>query len=222
MTEAIAVTGQTNTYRTLADGRIRMTLDIDSDYRVAVAQHFGETGTGVALALLNTAVDKEQRLEANGAKYRDYGEQARELKLSGFFRMPDVWRAIGTDKEFLLWLRNKPCAAGVPEPNNVCEGDIVAAHVRRIADGAGIGIKPQHAAIPLCNKHHMLQHQKGEGALGGKEWFDEQRIKHVEKWAWECLKTQLGYDSFKHVPPVELLAWAQSKGVEKYLPACYK
>lgn len=234
MTDQVAITGQTNTYRALADGRIRLTVDIDPEYRVAVAQSFGEVGTGVAIALLNQQRDRQQRITQNAKG--PYGEQAKELKLSGFFRIPDVWRAIGKDEEFLAWLRTKECAAKEllrprvpvlvfpsPQVRSIpCDGDIVAAHIRRIANGAGTGIKPPFSALPLCNNHHMLQHQKGEGALGGKEWFDQQRIKYVEQWAWETLKAALGYESFADINPRIIYDWAQPHDLIKYLPSSYK
>ena len=101
------------------------------------------------------------------AETKPFGKQASELYRTGFFYAPAVLEAIGTDAEFLLWLRSQPCAA---KHLGDCDGDIVAAHVRRIANGAGTGIKPDnYSAIPLCHKHHALQHQNGESALAPAE-----------------------------------------------------
>src|SRR6185312_5446276 len=216
MNDQAAITGQTNTYRALADGRIRITIDIDQEHRVAVAQAFGEVGLPVAIARLNAQTDREQRLASNAKTL--YGDQARELKLSGFFRIPNVWQAIGTDEEFLAWLRTRDCAF---KNLFVCDGDIVAAHVRRVANGAGTGIKPKVSAISMCSGHHMLQHNKGESALGGKEIFDRKRIEAVEQWAWDTLKSKLGYESFAEMPPIALTSWANERDLVKHLPACY-
>lgn len=98
---------------------------------------------------------------------KPFGKQASELYRTGFFYAPAVLEAIGTDAEFLLWIKSQPCAA---EHLGDCNGDVVAAHVRRIANGAGTGIKPNnYSAIPLCHKHHALQHQNGESALVPKD-----------------------------------------------------
>jgi hypothetical protein len=219
MSEPIAVTGQTGTFRQLADGRVFATFVIDPEKVVTFAQYFCEQGQPVAIALLNAEMDRERRLVSKASENKsEYGEQAKELKLNGFFRRPDVWKAVGSDDCFLLWLRSKPCAA---KRMGKCGGDIVAAHVRRIANGAGTARKPEHSAIALCHEHHTLQHAKGEDALGGEAWFDVQRIKHVEEWAWVMLKEQLGYESFAQVPPSVLCDWAIDKGVVKFLPECY-
>lgn len=105
-------------------------------------------------------VDKGQIKAVETPKKGEWGKEAQILRQSGFFRSPAVWRAVGTDKDYLEWLKTQECAA---KHLGGCEGDIVAAHVRRISNGSGVGIKPKEfSAIPLCHRHHMLQHQKGE------------------------------------------------------------
>jgi len=153
--------------------------------------------------------------KAKPKSVRPYGKEAQALKQSSFFRTPDVWRELGTDDEFLKWIRSMPCA--------VCRNEITveAAHVRRIADGAGTGIKPQFSAIPLCAEHHRLQHQQGESAIGGKEWVDKQRIEHVGEWAWAQLKAELGYESMAEAPPERIQMWAIEHDVQQYLPSEY-
>ena len=150
-----------------------------------------------------------------------YGAQAKELRLSSFFRRPEVWRAVGTDQEFLDWL--KICSCPVTGSHY---GDIVPAHVRRVANGSGTGIKPEYSAIPLCDKHHQLQHLQGESAINPREWWDKKRIEYLVKWCWETLKTDLGYDSWSEVPPLVLETWADKKLVSgsvqnPWLPRCY-
>lgn len=144
-----------------------------------------------------------------------YGQQAKILRQSSFFRTPEVWAAVGSDEDFLAWVRTQSCA--------YCNatGPSEAAHVRRISSGAGTGIKPTYAAIPLCHKHHAAQHHAGESALGGKDWFDKKRIEYVQQWCWEVLKAQFGYYSWKFIPPHELHEWAIDNGVEEYVPDFY-
>lgn len=159
-----------------------------------------------------------------------YGQHAKQLKQSGFFRRLFVWECIGSDGEYLDWLRGQPCAghsmvyhrSDSVLHNHRCEGDIVPAHVRRVANGAGTGIKPSYSAIPLCNKIHQTQHAHGESSIAPKEEWDKQRILHVERWAWERLKRQLGYEHWNEVPPQELIDWAKERRLEVYLPSMYQ
>ena len=153
----------------------------------------------------------------------NYGMEARALKLSSFFQSPDVWKQIGTDEQYLNWVRGQPCSVCgnfnyLEDGREVCE----AAHVRRVEAGAGTGIKPKYSAIPLCHQHHKLQHQKGESAIGGQEELDKMRMFHVEQWAWDTLKHKLGYDSWKYVPPNVLKGWADDHNLLKYLPEEYR
>lgn len=215
--DSVIISGITDTYRTLADGRIKMSIIINPEHRVDVAREFGEVGTPIALARLDPKVDREVQLKKNASTY---GQAAQELKQSGFFRSPNVWKAISSDAEFLAWIRLQECVA---KHLGNCGGDVVAAHVRRIANGAGTGIKPEFSAIPLCDSHHKFQHNKGEPAFpGGKEWFDQQRIKYVEHWAWITLKKTLGYDSWANVPCEILFQWALKHDLVDSLPNSYK
>ena len=56
----------------------------------------------------------------------------------------------------------------------------------------------------------------------GKEWFDQQRLAHVERWCWHQLKANLGYASMRDVPPKVLHDWAFEHGLVGFLPACYQ
>lgn len=210
---SLAVSGAYVRLRTLADGTPRVEIDLDCTIESA-AQLFTEPGVMVALARLHH--NKIQKAEAD---LHQFGQQAKALKLSGFFRAPEVWRAVGTDEEFLAWVSKQSCCAST---NGFCNGDVVAAHVRRIADGAGTGIKPEYAAIPLCHLHHSRQHEQGESALGGKEWMDHQRLIHVERWAWDTLKEKLGYASMGDISPAIISQWAADHQVYHYLPMVYR
>lgn len=173
-----------------------------------VSTFMGRIGQQVGLAFADVTQQKKHA----------YGVEAQKLKLSGFCRSPAVWEVIGQDSQFLAWVRAQPCI--IPEGPH--EGDIVAAHVRRVADGAGTGIKPEFSAVPMCARHHREQHQHGESVLGGKEKFDAWRIETVERWAWEMLRAWMGYESMADVPPPTLRAWARDRGVDHLLPAIYR
>lgn len=181
---------------------------------------FKELPVTIAVAVITNDAATE---DMQPRETHPYGNEAKILKQSSFFRTPEVWRAIGTDKEYLEWLRHQPCCycylvKQKASYDNVSE----AAHVRRIANGAGIAIKPEYSAIPFCHTHHKMQHDHGEVAVGGKEFVDKKRIEYVSKWAWETLKEQLGCEHWYDVMPEVLKLWALKHSVDKYLPKTYK
>lgn len=151
----------------------------------------------------------------------DYGVQAKHLRLSSFFRTPAVWRAVGTDEQFLDWLRAQPCAKCGHQDHLMDTGEAKceAAHVRRVSSGSGTATKPEYSAIPLCHRHHTLQHNSGESALGLD--FNKARIHYVSEWCWQTVKMLLDHDSWKNVPPHELRHWAERHSVSQYLPIDY-
>jgi hypothetical protein len=205
------------TLKTLSDGTVRLNIDVEPSYRETAMRLFGEPGTGIAVARLSLDATQRQLRQETIAPYR---QAAKSLRLSSFFRMPEVWRLIGTDAEFLAWVRLQKCAYCHAAPNE--HKPTEAAHVRRVAEGAGVAIKPEYCAIPLCHNHHALQHAQGESALGGKEWFDKKRIEILTQWAWESLRQQLGYESWAEIPPVTLRMWAVVRSVHTYLPSEYR
>lgn len=92
-------------------------------------------------------------------------------------------KAKGTDEEYLEWLRTMPSATLGEYGEYVNgEGRNEAAHVRRVADGAGIAEKPPYSAIPLTAEEHNLQHQKGESVIAPKEWWEKQACIYLASW----------------------------------------
>jgi hypothetical protein len=170
---------------------------------------------------------------------KPHGEAARQLKLSGFFRMPQVWEVIGTDDEFRAWVQRQPSAWSGDYSEYVNgEGRCEAAHVSRIEYGRGVGLKPKYACIPLTHDEHMRHHAKGESvfdryldehdsdaehmlAESGRQWMERMRIKYVERWAWDTLKIKFNADSFGDVSPLIVINWAKEFHVEQFLPHGY-
>lgn len=154
-----------------------------------------------------------------------FGAHARELMLhSDWMGNPKVWEAIGTDDDYLAWCRKQECAHCSRAPQWVMDTFVPseAAHVRRVANGAGTAIKPHYSAIPLCSGCHRDQHQRGEDAIGGKEKVDRLRIDHVKQWAWETMREIFDVESMREANPADVLAWAKSHGIERHLPASYR
>lgn len=207
------------TARELVDGTLAVTIHVEPIWRRAFMDLFPDIDMHGAMAPLTQEAAQKALDPKHVEEPAPYGVQAQALYRSSFFRRPEVWRAVGTDKNFLNWLKTRPCAA--VEDEAMCDGDVVPAHVRRVASGAGTARKPEYSAIPLCAAHHALQHTKGESALGGKEWFDRQRVEHLHAWCWAVLKSALGYAHWNEVPPGKLVVWACSQDVADYLPQEY-
>lgn len=175
--------------------------------------------------------------ESPNEKHGPYGASARALKLSGFFRNPKVWAALGSDDSFLDWVRRRPsCISG--EFSEFVDGDgrCVAAHVRRVASGSGKAIKGKYSAVPMTDSEHKLQHNEGElsaynlhlktkgqraakTAPEAKAWFDEQRMLYVEDWAWERFREALGVKSMSHASPKAIVDWAADRIPHAMVPA---
>lgn len=193
------------------DGTMGFQVNIEPNDVMDAMALFRQAGTPVVIARPDDdVVVNEMRKETINKMQGDF---ARDLKLSSFFRSPEVWSELGSDEKFLSWIRKQQCC------NCGINYNIQAAHVRRIANGAGISIKPDYSAIPLCGECHSKQHQSGESAL--KINMDSERIKHVQNWAWQQLKSIMNVNSMKDLDPDILKEWCQERDLVKYLPKEY-
>lgn len=105
-----------------------------------------------------------------------YGEEAKALHISGFFRAPPVWPLLGTDEDYHAWLRRRRCrVCGGQDYAEVYQGEqgvliCDVAHVRRsgTADdpqASGTAHKGAYSAVSLCHAHHLLQHRSESEAF---------------------------------------------------------
>ena len=219
MSDVAAIAGQLMSYRTLADGGLRITVDLPLTESEHFHKLFKEVHCQVAVAPM-LPVDLAKHTEASEEKpAEDYGQYAKALRLSVFFGIPEVWRATGSDEQFLAFVRTQKCCArsGVP-----CDGPIQAAHVWRLRDGFGKGVKGPYAACPLCARHHGLQHNDGEGAIGGRAWMEQCAQTMRVQWIWSEIKDDIGVASMRDAEPAKVFAWCQKKGIEKHLPAAFR
>lgn len=229
MTDAIIATIESVRTRASTQEAL-LTLSVPLEQAALISGFISKIGKHVGVAFAE--VEQGEALAAAPKppqEEKPYGKLASELYRVGFFFNPKVLKAIGTDAEYLEWIEKLPCCApegeitwgAVLDTDAIRHsGDIVAAHVRRIANGAGAAIKPPYSAIPLCDAHHKLQHQKGESVFpGGKDWFDKQRAKYVQEWASHYLADHLGFKSMGHIHPELLRAWATANDIG--LPFCY-
>jgi hypothetical protein len=223
--EAVRDTVQTE----FADGSLAVKIRIGPADKARFRELWPRIGAEAVLARENPQTSRSRLLRAQAQPEPQYGAFAKALRLhTNFMLNPTVWRCVGSDEDYLNWLRTKPCAVCKWKPHWEMTGyaGCEPAHVRRIRDGAGVARKPEYSAIPLCPTRnagkvvgcHAKQHQHGESAIGGEEAVDLMRIRHVQEWVWETLKGRLGYEHWNEVPPETLLAWAREVGVVEYLP----
>lgn len=179
-------------------------------------------------------------------KTKPFGKQASELYRSGFFYIPAVLEAIGTDAEFLDWIRAQPCAVTgerdyhKDEATGIVTERCDPAHVRTVANGAGTAIKPPYCAIPLVHHLRDVETRSGKAALylaanvgyeampqhllekTASEWMDKLRNKYVVEWASHRLASFFGKPSMGHVDPQLCISWCFSKDISIFIPAAYR
>lgn len=207
-----AIAGQVMKYSTLADGTLRITVDLPH----TETRHFHELFPAVHCEV---AIAPLRPVQLAAAHPEDYGEHAKTLRRSKFFSHPEVWQAAGTDTQFLEFVRTQKCIA---RSGKNCDGPIQAAHVWRLKDGFGKGIKGDYAAVPLCAFHHRLHHQESEDAIGGREFMESKRWDTVTDWVWAVIKDDLHVASMADADPKKVLAWCQRRGIDQFLPTEYR
>jgi hypothetical protein len=209
----------TSGIKDLADGTLRISFDIDPRFAQEAYKLFGARGSSVAIAALSLQATTDLAQAETIQSANDFGKYAEALYKCGWFLNPKVNEVLGTDSEFLEFIKSHPCCGS---DVNRHDGDIVAAHVRRIADGAGTGMKPKYSAIPLCNNHHQLQHQQGESALGGKDWCDKQRARYLTDWCKNQIYAIFNVDSLAQIKKDDFTGWAECYGIYNTLPLALK
>jgi len=235
--EAEAIEFATVRAQTMADDTLRLTVDVEPRHAQEAFRMFGQRGVHGAMARLNldpAAVVREPR-NGEAPQKGPHGQFWHELIRSGFFRVPTVLRAIGTERDFEAWIRQQPSALDGemdwdPETG---EGRCEPAHVRRVSEGAGTAEKPPYFATPLTHQQHRFQHDQGEEAalawfgppnveMSGSEWFQAQADRHRTEWASrrlaERLDPDVGGQSRSLVAPDMVVHWIEKHGFERYAP----
>lgn len=246
-TAITAISGTRRQIRELVDGTIEVKLHIDPRFKAEFHRLFPEIDMPVALAPLQPDFESGQAVPEKEKAVREekpYGKQASLLYKVGFFLNPKVLAAIGSDSEYLEWVRQQPCAItgefdynkdeATGETRERCE----AAHYRSIEGGAGTGIKPQYSAIPLLRQWHMAQTADGyavfvgrlrnrpgmmDAETAGRIWMEKKSHEYLEKWASHKLaQDYFTQRSIGYVNPRDLRKWADEHGVYHWLPQGYR
>lgn len=190
-------------------------------FRGATLKKGGKAGQLYAVMIVELDPDA---LETEPPKKRQAGPHGQfyaVLHRAGFFYNPKVLAALGTDAEYLDWVKRQPsCVSGqFSEFHENGDKFSIPAHVRRVAAGAGTAIKPPYSAVPLTNDEHQRQHKEGEDVFGGKDFFDQKRGEYVLRWAKSRFYTLLGVESLSDCSPAGFIALCRHLGIAEQLPA---
>lgn len=92
--------------------------------------------------------------------------------------------AYGSDADFRAWIQTQPsCISGTFSEYVDGQGRCIAAHVRRVGGGAGVGQKPPFSCLPLTDQEHRLQHAHGEQYFGKPSgWWEETADRYLKCW----------------------------------------
>lgn len=239
-----AIQGTITKFLSLADGTLRLQVDVHHGDAPTALGLLCEVGTTVAVArLVEDSTDPSPPDEEPGPDDRREayalegkhpppaaqrstrdpltGQVLKHFYTSGFFQSPKVCRALGLDAEFLQWLRRQVCwHCGKQELGDNDQFYVQAAHVRRVAQGAGTGVKPPYSAIPLCSKCHDIQHAVGESGIAPREWWEEKAARARQEWGHQKLREVFATDSVsEHVSVDDLWAWLKTKDLLNFVPA---
>jgi hypothetical protein len=253
MTDAAipAISGTRRQARELVDGTIEVKIHIDPRFKAEFHAMFPEIDMPVAIAPLQpdfeteTAKTKPPAAQTEKAQKEDkpFGAKASLLHKGGFFLNPHVLKCIGSDAQFLEWVRHQPCAVTQEFDRNTDEATgetrerCDAAHYRSIEGGAGTGIKPPYSAIPLVHHWHDRQTREGHSVFAdqlrdlpegmndetaGRLWMERRRNHYVSLWASSMLARKFNKKSMGFVDPHDVLGWADVYDIVKWLPPGYR
>lgn len=97
MSDVQIISGTRRAMKEMADGTLRVQIDIDPKFRAAFFAAFGQIDMPVAIAPL--VADFEQRAPEPEKTEDGYGKHYTVLYKSGWFHNPKVVAAFGIDKE---------------------------------------------------------------------------------------------------------------------------
>ena len=139
----------------------------------------------------------------------------KELFRLGWFNNPNILKAFGTDKSYQDFVRTQTsCVSG--------QSPVEFAHVRRIQNGAGTGIKPDYSGVPLTHEEHMKQHNEGESAIGGREFLDKELVKHRQAWIKSIIYKHFGVTSLSDINHDDFLSYIAELGIDNTIPLTVK
>lgn len=202
--DKVVVSGVRRSFKEMADGSIRVQIDIDDKFKAEFMQHFGEIDVPVAIA----------RLAADPVSGPN--KLAQKLDARRVWENPAIWEALcATDKDrhdYREWVAMEhPCMiCGIEDDTRHPH------HWRDFETGGGMGLKPADRwCVCLCHEHHM----GGEGVHqfqgSSEKWFEvmsdyyqgSKKPKHpkyvavqlMAEWNRQAFKNWAGIDSLSKV-----------------------
>lgn len=217
-----AVQATVSKFMSLADGTLRLQVDIHQTDTAAALSLLCEVGRTVAVAALADAQEEEVLEEEFPASYKENecdnnaGKLMQSLYQAGWFHAPKVLKALGKDAMFLQWVRGQETCWACNDSS-----DIVAAHYRKVASGAGTAIKPPYSAIPLCKACHDKQHAHGYSVISPAGWWEEKAAKARQDWGHQRMRDIFETTSMTAVPAKWVVEWALEHELTYLVPQEY-
>jgi len=146
-----------------------------------------------------------------------FSEFAKALHGSGLFMMPMLWDAVGGEDAHAEYIRRLDCVVCGKQDYiaEIGEGRCEQAHMRS-AEDSGTAYKPRYFSVPLCHAHHVVQHQKGESAVGlGRGRGRKIAARLVKEWAVNAVKSMTGVESMTDLSPDSLYSALSDAGAHE-------
>jgi hypothetical protein len=226
-----AIQATVSKFMSLADGTLRLQVDIHQTDTAAALSLLCEVGRTVAVAALQDVEPDELTAEGGpmqpmGAYQENEcdnnaGKLMQALYRGGWFHAPKVLQALGKDAMFLQWCRGQAACWHCDGRGLEADNPIVAAHYRKVAAGAGTGIKPPYSAIPLCKLCHDEQHAQGCNVIAPAHWWEEKVAKARQDWGHERMRSIFETTSMTAVPAKYVVEWALEHELQALIPHEY-
>lgn len=155
-------------------------------------------------------ITKTEKIELN-KKEKLYKKMNEQLEFNEFLYKTELLMALGKGEEFKEWLITKHGCAHIQD--KPCMNPSGALMI----DGL---VKPFNY-LPCCAEH--------EHALSDHNHIEKHKVyyemKHrllTKQWAWEIMKSRFSFDGNSEPDPSQVIQWAASKKLERYLPSKYQ
>lgn len=215
-----AVQATVSKFMSLADGTLRLQVDVhQTDSKVAL-ELLCEVGQTVAVAAL---ADSDAGEVEEVAAYQENecdnsaGKLMQALYRGGWFHAPKVLAALGKDAGYLQWVRQQERCQQCNNPGTE-EAPIQAAHYRKVGSGAGTGVKPPFSAVSLCSTCHATQHAKGYSALAPVGVWEAWVASTKAGWGHQRMRDIFETESMTAVPAQYVVEWALEHELNALIP----
>ena len=211
-----AVSGTRRAMKEMADGTLRVQIDIDPPQKKAFLELFPNIDMAVGLAPLKLSPD----LLVEAKKEPNYF--ARDLMRDGYFYALRLWLAMHdcgsyTMQQHKAYIETLACCGQAFHPHQ-CNGDIVLHHAHRAEDAAAGDRQPENPqkaphyfGVPVCHTAHTWIHTQADRET--KRLIREYAIKLTADQMKAALKRHLKITSLSDITPEMLKAFETEIGL---------